>query len=51
MLLYQVLASTIHRKILKSHIRTVNLKYQFQHEIKDLNCLMDIFYIRYSELF
>ena len=28
-------------KILKSHIRTINLKYQLQHGMKNLNYLMD----------
>ena len=41
MLLYQILAYTIHEKIEKSHIRTINLKYQLQHEMKNLNYLMD----------
>ena len=30
MLLYQVLAYTIHGKILKNHTKTVSLKYQLQ---------------------
>ena len=37
MLLYQTLASTIHEKILKSHIKTIYLKYQLQHGMKSLN--------------
>ena len=36
-LLYQILAFTIHRKILKSHIKAINLKSQLQHGIKNLN--------------
>ena len=28
-------------KNIKSHIRTINLKYQFQHRIKNLNYQMD----------
>ena len=40
-LLYQILAFTIHRKILKSHIRIINLLYQLQHGMKNLNYLMD----------
>ena len=30
-----ILAYTIHEKILKSHVKT-NLKYQLQHELKNL---------------
>ena len=30
----QMLAYTIHGKKLKSHTKTMNLKYQLQHEIK-----------------
>ena len=41
MLLYQILAFTIHGKIEKSHIRKINLKYQLQHGLKNLNYLMD----------
>ena len=41
MLLYQILGYTIHGKLSKSHIRTINLKYQLQHGLKDLNYLMD----------
>ena len=40
-MLYQILAITIHGKILTCHIRTLNLKYQLQHEMKNLNYLMD----------
>ena len=36
----------IHEKISKSHIVTINLKYQLQHGIKNLNYLMD--YILYQ---
>ena len=50
MLLYQILAYAVHRKILKSHIRTINLKYQLQHGMKNLKCLIDHIYIRYSRL-
>ena len=39
--LYQILACTIHRKYEKSHIRTINLKYQLQHSMKNLNYLTD----------
>ena len=41
MLLYHILTCTIHGKISKSYIKTINLKYQLQHGIKDLNFLMD----------
>ena len=41
MLFYQILASNIHDKILKSHTKLINLNYQFQHEMKNLNYLMD----------
>ena len=34
MLLYQTFAFTMLRKILKSHIKIVDLKYQLQHGIK-----------------
>ena len=40
MLLYQILAYTIHGKYKKSHTKT-NLKHQFQHEMTKLNYLMD----------
>ena len=40
-LLYQILAFIIHGKILKSHIRIINLKYQHQHGINNLNYLTD----------
>ena len=29
------------KNITKSHIRIMDLKYQLQHEMKNLNCLMD----------
>ena len=35
------LSITIHGKILKSHAKIINLKYQLQHGIKNLNYLMD----------
>ena len=42
MLLYQILACTMHGKIFKkSHIRTIHLKYLPQHEMKNLNYLID----------
>ena len=41
MLLYKILAFTIHRKIQKSHTKIINLKYQLQLEMKSLNYLMD----------
>ena len=37
------LAFTINEKILKSHIRTINLKFQLQHGMKNLKYLMDHF--------
>ena len=40
MLLYQIIAFTIHGKILKNHTKTY-LKYQLWHEIKSLNYQMD----------
>ena len=48
MLLYQILAHTINRKIKKRLIRTINLKYQLQRGMKNLNYLMD--YILYQIL-
>ena len=41
MLLYQVLASNIPGKIKVSHIKAINLKYQLQHGMINLNCLMN----------
>ena len=38
---YQILAFNTRGKIYKSHIRTINLKYQLQHGIKNSNYLMD----------
>ena len=35
------LAYIIHGKLLKILIRTIHLKHQLQHEMKNLNCLMD----------
>ena len=35
MLLYQISTFNIHGKILKSHIRITNLKYQLQHGMKN----------------
>ena len=40
-LLYQILACTTHGKYKKSHMRTINSKYQLQHVIKNLNYLTD----------
>ena len=37
MLLYQTLSFTIHGKIQKSHTKTINLKYQLQTGMKNLN--------------
>ena len=39
MLLYQILASTIREKILKSHTKTMNLKYQLPRGMMNLNHL------------
>ena len=39
--LFQTLACTIHRKYKKSHMRTINLKYQLQHGMKNLNYVTD----------
>ena len=33
--LYQILACTIHRKYEKSHMRTINLKYQLQQQYEE----------------
>ena len=48
-LLYQILVFTMHGKILKSHVRTINLKYLLQHGMKNLNYLIN--HSRYSRLF
>ena len=40
-LLYQILACTIHEKIQKCHTKTINLKYQVQCEMKDLSYFTD----------
>ena len=40
-LLYQILAYNIYGKIQKSLIRTINLKYQLRHGMKNFNYLMD----------
>ena len=36
-LLYQILAFTIHGKNKKSHMRRINLKFQLQYGMKNLN--------------
>ena len=41
MLLYQILAFSIHVKKLKSHTKTIILKYKPRHGMKSLNYLMD----------
>ena len=41
MLPYLILAFTTHEKISKSHTKTMNLKYQLQHGMRNLNYLMD----------
>ena len=33
---------------MKSHTKTINLKYQPQHKIKSLNCLMDHYHFYYQ---
>ena len=38
-MLYQILVFTMHGKILKSHIRVINLKYQLEHGMKNSNYL------------
>ena len=38
---YQILIFTAHRKKQKSNIRAIDLKYQLQHGVKNLNYLMD----------
>ena len=53
MLPYQILAYTIHGKILKSHTITINLKYQIQRGIINSNYMLghilyQIFKIRLS---
>ena len=40
-LLYQILAFTIHGKTYKAHTTTVSLKYLLQHGVRNLNCQMD----------
>ena len=48
MLFYQILANEIDGKVYKSHIRTINLKYQLQHDMKNLNYLM--YHILYQKI-
>ena len=43
MLHYQVLAPYIHQKIEKMPLKIIALSYQDQHEMKNLNYLMDDF--------
>ena len=65
MLLYQMLAYTIHGNI-KKWYKTINyqisikykktktiktIKYQLQHGMINLNYLMNLFFVRYSRLF
>ena len=40
MLPYQILSFTIHHKIWKSRIKTINLKYLLQHGMTNFNYLM-----------
>ena len=50
MLLYQILAFTIHGKIQKLHTKTISLKYLLQHEIINWNYLMDdVFYLIFHD--
>ena len=42
MLLCQILAYTMHGKIRKSHIKTINLKYQLYNGMKYLSYLMGL---------
>ena len=41
MLLYQILAFTIHEKYKKNHTKMINLKHQLRHGMKSLNYVMD----------
>ena len=41
MFLYQILACTAHGKIYKNHTKAINLKYQLQREMINLNYLTD----------
>ena len=41
MLLYQILAFTMHGKVQKSHTQIINIKYQLRHGMKSFNYLMD----------
>ena len=40
-LLYQVLVFTLHGKTQKAHAAIINLKYQLQYRVMNLNCKMD----------
>ena len=40
-LIYQILAFTVHGKKQKCHIRTIKSKYRIQHEMKNFNYLID----------
>ena len=52
MLLNEILAFTTHGKILKSHTKMINLKYQLRHRMKSLNYLMDhILYQTFKNIF
>ena len=39
---YQTFVYTVHRQIQKSCIEIINGKYQEQHGMKSLNCVMDL---------
>ena len=50
MLLYQILAFTIHGNIQELHKRTISLKYLLQHEIINWNYLMnDVLYLIFHD--
>ena len=39
---YQILVSTTHERMEKGYTETMNLKYQEEHTMKSVNCLMDL---------
>ena len=50
MLLYKIFAFTMHGKLLKSHKRIINLKYQLRDAMKSFNCLSDDFLFQIFEV-
>ena len=51
MLLYQILAFTIHGKIYKSNTKVIDLKYQLQYGMEKLNYLIDhILYLIFKNI-